>query len=177
MRVNSLKYINNKYCLSVTFSDEFEEQKFLLNMLSNLKKLLPVNCMITELDTSYSIYEKYFVRKNFYVFDRLTTASIFAFDLNLEEIQDVVSNWGYITIDAIFALGAVDYKVKKLRLDCINILQSLPIVITQVLDNSIVITAEKCFFEYISNFLNTGDGNKTVDGSKTGDGSMSWKNK
>lgn len=109
--------------------------------------------MLTDLDTDYSTYEEYFEKNNYYVFDRLTTASIFAFDLTSTEIQEVISNWGYFTIDAMFALGIVDDEVKKKKLDSTNIFKSLPTVITQVLDNSIDITIDQRHFKYLSQFL------------------------
>lgn len=153
MQINSVKNEDNKVNLSITFLDEAEERIFLQNILKQLGDRLPVNCLLTDLDTSYSMYEKYFNRGNYYVFDRLTTASIFAFNLNEVEIQDVLSNWGYFTMDALFALGAVDDKVKKQRIDSTDILKSLPVVIVQVLDNSIDIAIEEDYFEAISKFV------------------------
>ena len=153
MRVNSIQHNDNKYCLSITFPNEIEERIFLQKILNWFEKVLPVNCMLTELDSSHSLYEEYFGRNNYYVFDRLTTASIFAFDLTSTEIQEIISNWGYFTIDAIFALGIVDDEVKKKKLDITNIFKSLPAVITQVLDNSIDITIDKCYFKDLSQFL------------------------
>ena len=153
MLVNSKQHIDNKWCLSITFSNEIEERIFLQNILNRFEKILPVNCMLTDLDTDYSTYEEYFGRNNYYVFDRLTTASIFAFDLTSNEIQKVISNWGYFTIDAIFALGTVDDEVKKKKLDNTNIFKSLPVVITQVLDYSIEITIEQRYFKDFSNSL------------------------
>lgn len=111
--------------------------------------------MITDLDTDCPLYEAYFEKNNYYVFDRLTTASIFAFDLTSNEIQDVISNWGYFTIDAVFALGTVDDTVKSKKLDCTDILKSLPIVIAQVLDSSIDITIDQCYYKELSQILAT----------------------
>lgn len=153
MRVNSIQHNDNKCRLSITFPNEIEEHVFLQNILNRFEKVLPVNCMITDLDTDYSTYEEYFGRNNYYVFDRLTTASIFAFNLTSSEIQEVISNWGYFTIDAIFALGTVYDEVKKKKLDGTNIFKSLPIVITQILDNSIDITIDQCYFKDFSQFL------------------------
>lgn len=153
MRVNSIQHNDNKCCISITFPNEIEERMFLQKILNWFEKVLPVNCMLTDLDTSYSTYEEYFRKNNYYVFDRLTTASIFAFDLTSTEIQEVISNWGYFTIDAIFALGIVDDEVKKKKLDSTNIFKSLPAVITQVLDNSIDITIDQRYFKDLSQFL------------------------
>lgn len=153
MRINSIQHKNNKYCISITFSNEFKERIFLQKILNWFEKVLPVNCMLTDLDTSYSLYKKYFEKNNYYVFERSTTASIFVFDLTSLEIQDVISNWGYFTIDAMFALGIVDDEVKKKIHDCTNIFKSLPIVITQVLDNSIDIAINQRYFKEFSNFL------------------------
>ena len=97
----------------------------------------------------------YFLYNNYYVFDRLTTASIFAFDLTSNEIQDVISNWGYFTIDAVFALGIVDDELKKSNIDCENVFKSLPIVIAQVLDSSIDITIDQCYYKELSQILAT----------------------
>lgn len=152
MHVNSIKHNDNKYYLSVTFLDEIEERIFLQNILNWFGKILPVNCILTDLDTSCSTYEEYFNR-NYYVFDRLTTSSIFAFDLNSTEVQDVISNWGYFTIEAIFALGTVDDEVKNQKLDSTNIFKSMPIVITQVLDNSIDIIIDQYYLEIFLNSL------------------------
>ena len=152
MHVNSLKY-NKRCCLSITFPNEIEERIFLQKILNRFEKILPVNCMLTDLDTSYSAYEEYFGRNNYYVFDRLTTASIFAFDLTSTEIQEVISNWGYFTIYALFAIGPVPNEIKKQKSDCIEILKSLPIVIEQVPDLSIDITMDKYYFEDIFQFV------------------------
>ena len=153
MRFNSIKHNDNRFYLSITFPNEIEERIFLQKILNRFEKILPVNCMLTDLDTSYSAYEEYFRKNNYYVFDRLTTASIFAFDLTSTEIQEVISNWGYFTIDAIFALGIVDNEVKKNKLDITNILKSLPAVFTQVLDNSIDITIDQRYYKNLSQFL------------------------
>ncbi|MBE6649614.1 MAG: hypothetical protein E7614_08900 [Ruminococcaceae bacterium] len=153
MKVNSIQHNDNKCCLSITFSNEIEERIFLKNILNWFEKVLPVNCMLTDLDTSYSIYEQYFRRNNYYVFDRLTTASIFAFDLTSSEIQEVISNWGYFTIDAIFAIGTIDDEVKKKKLDNTHIFKSLPAVITQVLDYSVDITIEQRYFKNLLQFI------------------------
>lgn len=153
MRVNLISNNTFKRYLSITFIDEIEEHIFLKNILALLGKKLPVHCMITDLDTSYLLYEKYFKREKYYVFDRLTTVSIFAFELDATEIQNVISNWGYYTIDAIFALGVLDNDVKNPKLDSTNILKSMPIVIAQVLDNSIEIAIDQCYFKDVSQFL------------------------
>ena len=153
MRVNSRQCDDNRYRLSITFPNEIEERIFLQNILNRFEKVLPVNCMITDLDTDYPIYEEYFERNNYYVLDRLTTASIFAFNLTSSEIQEVISNWGYFTIDAMFALGTVNDEVKKKKLDSTNIFKSMPAVITQVPDYSIDITIDQCYFKDLSNFL------------------------
>ena len=147
MLVNSVKHNNEKCYLSITFFNEIEEHIFLQNILYYFVKILPVNCVLTDLDTNCSTYERYFERNNYYVFDRLTTVSIFAFDLTWIEIKEVVSNWGYFTIDAIFALGTIDDELKNHKLDITNIFQSLPIVINQVLDNSVEIIINQCYFE------------------------------
>lgn len=154
MRVNSIQQHNdNKYCISITFPNEIEERIFLQKILNWFEKVLPVNCILTDLDTSYSTYEDYFGKNNYYVFERSTTASIFAFDLTSTEIQEVISNWGYFTIDAIFALGIVDDEVKKKKFDSTNIFKSMPAVITQVLDNSIDITIDQCYYKDLSQFF------------------------
>lgn len=155
MRINSIQHNYNKYCLSITFSDEFEEHVFLQNILNRFEKVLPVNCMITDFDTDCSLYEPYFERKNYYIFDRVVYSSIFAFDLTSTEIQDVISNWGYFTIDAVFALGTVDDELKKSNIDCENVFKSLPVVISQVLDYSIDIAVHQYYYKDISRFLVT----------------------
>ena len=153
MRVNSMRHDNNQCCLRITFPNESEERIFLQEILNRFEKVLPVNCMLTDLDTNYSLYERYFERNNYYVFDRLTTASIFAFDLTSAEIQAVISNWGYFTVDAVFALGIVDAEVKNKKLDGTKAFKSLPIVIAQVLDCSIDIIMDQRYFKDISRFL------------------------
>lgn len=157
MRVNSIQYKGDKYRLSITFSNEIEEHIFLQNTLNWFGKILPVNCMLTDLDTSYSFYEEYFAGHNYYVYDRSTTASIFAFDLTPTEIQEVISNWGYFTIEAMFALGIIENAVKKKKLDSTNAFQCLPITITQVLDSSVDIAIDQCHFKDLSQFLSTVD--------------------
>jgi len=156
MRVNSLKHDENKCCLSITFLDETEEHIFLGKILNCLKKILEVNCMIKDLDTCCSLYEMYFEKGNYYFFEQSTTTSIFAFGLNSKEINNVISNWGYFTFDAIFALGPVDDEVKKQKRDCMNVLKSLPVVINQVLDTSIDITMEQCYFKNIVHLFDNG---------------------
>ena len=151
--MNSIQHKGDKYRLSIAFFNEIEERIFLQNTLNWFGKILPVNCMLTDLDTSYSFYKEYFVGHNYYVYDRSTTASIFAFDLTPTEIQKVISNWGYFTIDAMFALGTIEDAVKKKELDRTSIFQSLPIVITQVLDNSVDITIDQFYFKELSQFL------------------------
>lgn len=131
------------------------EHIFLQDILNRFGNVLPVNCMITDLDTDCPLYEAYFEKNNYYVFDRLTTASIFAFDLTSNEIQDVISNWGYFTIDAVFALGIVDDELKKSNIDCENVFKSLPVVISQVLDYSIDIAVHQYYYKDISRFLVT----------------------
>ena len=155
MRINSMQHNYNKYCLSITFPNEIEEHIFLQDILNRFGNVLPVNCMITDLDTDCPLYEAYFEKNNYYVFDRLTTASIFAFDLTSTEIQDVISNWGYFTIDAVFALGIVDDELKKSNIDCENVFKSLPGVISQVLDYSIDIAVHQYYYKDISRFLVT----------------------
>ena len=153
MKINSKVHIDNRYYLSVTFKDEIEEHIFLYNIITYLDKYLPVNCLITDLDTSCLMYEEYFIRDNYYVFDRLTSVSIFAFDLNQAEVKNVICNWCYYTIDAMFALGVIDSKIKYQKLDIMHELELLPVVITQVLDNSLEIDLEYCYFEKLSKFL------------------------
>ena len=153
MRMNSIQHKGDKYRLSIAFSNEIEERIFLQNTLNWFGNILPVNCMLTDLDTSYSFYKEYFVGHNYYVYDRSTTASIFAFDLTPPEIQEVISNWGYFTIDAMFALGTIEDAVKKKELDSTNAFQCLPITITQVLDSSVDITIDQFYFKELSQFL------------------------
>ncbi len=139
--------------MDITFCDESEERDFLQNLIGSFEDVLSVNCMLTDLDTSYSTYEEYFPRGNYYVFDRLTSASIFAFELNHAEGEDVISNWGYYTFDAMFALGTVEPELKKQKLDCVQELKCMPIVITQVLDYSVNIDLDYCYFEKIAKLL------------------------
>lgn len=153
MRVNSIKQKKGRYFVSITFCDENEERNFLQNLIGHFGAFLPVNCMLTDLDTSYSAYEEYFPRENYYVFHCLTSASIFAYELSQTEIQDVISNWGYYTIDALFALGVVGTEVKHHKPDGENEFKSMPIVITQVLDNSLDINLDQYYFEEMSKFL------------------------
>lgn len=153
MKINSKVKVYNRYYINVTFKNEIEEHTFLYDIITYLKKFLPVNCLITDLDTSCSAYEEYFIRGNYYVFDRVTLLSIFAFDLNQTEIQNVISNWCYYTIDAMFSLGVVDSELKHQKLDKTHELKSMPVVITQVLDYSLEIDLEYCYFEKLSKFF------------------------
>ena len=153
MRINSIKHNGDRYYLSVTFCDDIEERDFLHSVIHCFEKGRSVHCILTDLDTSYSAYEDYFPRGNYYVFDHLTSASIFAFELNHAEIQDVISNWGYYTLAAMFALGTFEEKLKNQHLDCMPNLNSMPVVITQVLDNSLDINLEQCYFEKMLKLL------------------------
>lgn len=147
MRINSIKRNEDRYYSSITFCDENEGREFLQNMIAHFGKLLPVNCVLTDLDTSYFAYKKYFPRGNYYVIDHVTSASIFAFKLNHTEIQDVISNWGYYTYAAIFSLGVFRSELKKQEIDYLNELKSMPIVVSQVVDTSLEINIEHRFFE------------------------------
>lgn len=153
MRVNSIKRNEDRCYLSITFCNENEEREFLRNMIEYFGKLLPVNCMLTDLDTSYLAYEKYFPRGNHYVIDHVTYASILAFELNHTEIQDVISNWGYYTFAAIFSLGVFRTELKKQELVYLDELKSMPIVVSQVLDTSLEINIENRFFEEMSKLV------------------------
>ncbi len=153
MRVNSIKRNEDRSHLSITFCNENEEREFLRNMIEYFGKLLPVNCMLTDLDTSYSAYEQYFPRGNHYVIDHVTSASILAFELNHTEIQDVISNWGYYTFAAIFSLGVIRAELKKQELDYLDELKSMSIVVSQVLDTSLEINIENRFFEEMLKFV------------------------
>ncbi len=148
-----IKKEDGKYYVSITFSHETEEHLFLSNILTMFGRTLPVNCMITDLDTSYPHYEAYFERDNYYIFDRVTKASIFAYRLNQAEIERIISNWGYYTIDAMFSLGVCEDEVLIQKPDYTDGLRSMPIVITQVLDNSIEITVDQYYFDDISKLL------------------------
>lgn len=153
MRINSVNRDSDRCFLSITFCNESEERNFLKKIIDGFDDTLAVNCIITDLDTIYSMYKTYFPRCNYCVFDHLTYASIYAYELNHGEIEDVISNWGYYTIDAMFLLGESDLKVKKQKDDCLQELKSMPIVITQVLDFSLNIDLEPCYFEKILKFL------------------------
>lgn len=153
MKINSKVKIHNRYCINVTFKNEIEEHIFLNDIVTYLGKFLPVNCLITDLDTSCVAYEEYFNRGNYYVFDRVTLLSIFAFDLNQADIQNVISNWCYYTIDAMFSLGVIDSELKYQKLDKTYQFKLMPVVITQVLDYSLEINLEHCYFEKLSKFF------------------------
>ncbi len=146
MRINSIKQDENKIHLSITFYNESEERAFLQKLESKFGSVLPIHCMITDLDTICPMYEEYFPRGNYYVIDHITTLSIFAFQLNHTEVCDVISNWGYYTLDAILALG-------NLNSDRVNELKSLPIVVSQVLDYSLSIEIERCFYQKFSKLI------------------------
>ena len=165
LKINSIKQTIDRCYLSITFPDKITECNFLQNIITYFGETLPVNCILTDLDTGYSAYEEYFTRGNYYVFDRLTTASIFAFELNKTEIQDVLANWGYYTIDAMFVLGIVGAELKYQKLDITNELMFMPIVIDQVLDNSLDINLDLYYFEEILKFLEKNTGGNTGDGS------------
>lgn len=123
-------------------------------MIEHFGKFLPVNCALTDLDTGYSAYEKYFPRGNYYVIDNVTNSSILAFELDHAEIKDVISNWGYYTFDAVFSLGLFRTELREQKLDCLDELRSMPIVVSQVLDTSMEINTEHRFFKEILQLLN-----------------------
>lgn len=153
MRISYKKQYEDKYYLNITFIDEVEEQGFLKRILDWFGKSLPINCMITDFDTDYSLYKEYFEKSEYYVLDRITTQSIFAFKLNNEEVGNVISNWGYYTISALFALGEIDNKTINQRLDISDLLMSMPIVISQILDNSIEIISDAYYLNDVVKFL------------------------
>ena len=144
MQINYKKQHDGKCYFNITFIDEVEEQSFIKKILDWFGRLLPINCMLTDLDTDCLLYKDYFEKNKYYVFDRLTTLSIFAFKLNGEEVCNVISNWGYYTINAVFALGAINNETIKQELDISDLLMSMPIVISQILDNSIEIISDIC---------------------------------
>ena len=149
MRINSINKKDERYFLDITFSNEDEVQDFLKKILVSLKDLLSVNCMITDLDTSYKMYIDYFPRKNYYIVDRITRASIYAYELNDMETGNVVSNWGFYTYDAILAFGKLETDYIEQKSDCMEALKRMPIVINQVLDCSLDISIEKYYYEKI----------------------------
>lgn len=154
MRVNSIKKNNKKYKLSVTFCNESEERVVLQDIIFYFENSLSINCMITDLDTSYFVFESYFPRQNYYVFDRITSSTIFAFRLNHDEVFDVISNWGYYTLDAKFSLGSIELpNLDKKHVDYLYKFESMPIVITQVLDSSLHIVFDERYFDEIVDFF------------------------
>ena len=154
MRINSINKKDERYFLDITFSNEDEVQDFLKKILVSLKDLLSVNCMITDLDTSYKMYIDYFPRKNYYIVDRITRASIYAYELNDMETGNVVSNWGFYTYDAILAFGKLETDYIEQKSDCMEALKRMPIVINQVLDCSLDISIEKYYYEKMQGFTN-----------------------
>lgn len=153
MRINSIRKSDNRCCFSITFNAENDERIFLKNLIQHFEKDLSVNCMLTDLDTSYMVYEKYFNRDNYYVIDHGTSASILAFELNHQEIEDVISNWGYYTFAAVLFLGSFKTEFMNIKPNCIEKLESFPIVIHQVLDTSLDINLTHYYYEEISHLL------------------------
>ncbi len=153
MRINSKNKDSDRFYLNITFCNESEEREFLRNLIGSFEGTLSINCMLTDLDTVYPMYKEYFPRGNYYVFDRLTSASIFAFELNHLEVEDVISNWGYYTFDAMFALGIFKSELIKRKIDCMHELKCMPIVITQILDYSLHIALDHYYFKKISKLL------------------------
>lgn len=155
MRSYSLINRTNKKCsILITFYNEIEEQTFLKDLIFYFEKVLPINCMLTELDTSYCLYEKYFPRGNYYVFDQLTRSTIFAFQLNCSEVLDVISNWGYYTFDAKLCFGTIEMPdLNNTNYDYSSKLEAMPIVISQILDYSLGISFDDCYYKKMSDFL------------------------
>lgn len=153
MRVNSIKPNGNRCFLSITFCSEVEERLFLQHLLACFGKNLAVNCMLTDLDTSYSAYKQYFPRDNYFVVEHITSVSIIAFSLDFSEVQSVISNWGYYTFNAIIAFGDFGSELTNQKLDHSHELKSLPIVVSQVLDTSLEIDLEHRYFEEILELL------------------------
>lgn len=153
MKVNYIKHQESRCSLSITFCDEDEERVFIQKLINIFKEHFPVNCMLTDLDTDYFYYIQYFKRSNYYVFDRSTNVSIFAYELNHTEIQNVISNWGYYTIDALIAFGEFKTELKRKKLDAENELKTMPIVITQVLDFSINIIFHQIYLDEIAELI------------------------
>ncbi len=151
MKLNSIEAKNNKYIISVTFKDENSEQDFLLQIVNLLKGKMQMNCMISELDVSYEYYENYFHKSHCYTIDDITQAHIFAYDVTFDEIELVISNWGFYTLDAAIALGNVDLTIQEGH--SIEYLKTLPIFIQQVLDCSLLIILDECHYESFMEFM------------------------
>ncbi len=146
MRLNTIEQKLDRFFISITFEDEVKEQQWVKTVIGFFKKSgLQVNCEISELDTGCRSYEEFF-ETNYYLYDRLTTISLFAFDLTDQQICDVVSNWGFYSIDAIFALGYVNAdKQKKEQMNLETEFLKMPVVIRQVLDTTVDITIDSTY--------------------------------
>lgn len=154
MRVNTKQRNKDKCYLSLTFENENEERAFLQKLVKYWKEFLPINCMITDLDSGYSLYEQYFPRGNYYIFENVSpSVSIFAFELNNAEVQDVIANWGYYTFDAILSMGSVKPELIDKKKSSVEQLMSMPVVVRQVLDTSLDIYCEYELFEKMSRLL------------------------
>lgn len=147
MRLNTIEQKSDRFFISITFEDEIKEQQWLKTVIDFFKESgLQVNCEITDLDTGCHSYEEFF-ETNYYLYDRLTTISLFAFDLTNQQICDVVNNWGFYSIDAIFALGSVNdvNELKKERINLETVFLKMPIVVRQVLDTTVDITIDSTY--------------------------------
>ena len=146
MRLNTIERKSDRFFISITFEDEIKEQQWLRTVIDFFKKSgLQVNCEITDLDTICRSYEEFF-ETNYYLYDRLTTISLFAFDLTNQQIYDVVSNWGFYSIDAIFALGSINAdKLKKERMNIEPAFLEMPVIFRQVLDTTVDITIDSVY--------------------------------
>ena len=169
MRINSINQKNNRWHISITFRNENEEKDFLKKIIEILVDFLPVNCVLTDLDTVFSMYKEYFPRHNYFVLDNITYASICAYKLNWDEIKDVISNWGYYTLDAMFVFGNFRYEYKSQTFNCSEVIKCMPVVISQVLDYTLNINLEQQYFDKILIPLHT----RNIE--NTGDGSVCWQ--
>ena len=147
MRINSTSRKNDKWHISVTFYNENEERIFLKKLIEIFDDVLPVNCVLTDLDTVYPMYKEYFPRNNYFVLDNITYASLCAYKLNWDEIKDVISNWGYYTLDAIFMLGEFKPEYKSQKTNYSKEIECMPVIISQVLDYSLNIDLEQRYFD------------------------------
>lgn len=152
MKINSVECDNNRYSISITFNNEHEERKFLIQIVNLFRENFRMNCMILDLDVCYECYKSYFSNEHCYTIDDITRAFIFAYDVTYNEVETVISNWGYYTLDAAIAFGDVDLAEQNDH--SAERLKSMPIYIQQILDYSLFIVIDEQYYKSFMTLLN-----------------------
>ena len=92
---------SNLYFISITFDDEFCERYFLYNVAKLFGKQYVMSTLIQDLDCMITCYKGYFSTSEYVIWEHNPSHPfISATSLCLSEMESVIDNFGYYTLDA-----------------------------------------------------------------------------